>query len=102
MTLTWNQPGRLEQIMDDKTARIEYDLHACDKCYLPKYAGQPCKFCACYAANPDTYYATRPESSDNPFPSPADVKAARLETARKRGIPPLRRGPAKRPGFWRG
>jgi hypothetical protein len=81
-------------------------LQVCDHCYLPKYAGQPCKFCACYEANPDVHYDTRPDEppaeSLNPFPSPADVRAARVEAAKKRGIPPLRRGPAKRPGFWRG
>lgn len=91
--------------MDNRTLRVEEGLMTCDRCYLPKYAGQPCKWCACYAANPDIEYATRPEppaKKFNSFPSPEDVKAARIEAAKKRGIPPLRRRPAKRPGFWRG
>lgn len=91
--------------MDTRTARIEHGLMTCDQCYLPKYAGQSCKFCACYAAKPTVEYATKPETpakERNPFPSPDDVKAARIEAAKRRGIPPLRRRPAKRPGFWRG
>jgi hypothetical protein len=50
--------ARVAQI--DRTARTQ-GLHACDRCYMPKYGGKPCQWCQMYAAHPNTYYPTRPE-----------------------------------------